>query len=69
MKYNFENPNKPNNDYSQDGQSVYIDKLLIKRSDGFYIGKRNAVVFLIFFHHYKPTKATIIGNVYFRFKR
>ena len=39
MKYNFENPNKPNNDYSQDGQSVYIDKLLIKRSDGFYIGK------------------------------
>ena len=39
MKYNFSNPNKPNSDYSQDGQSVYIDELLKKRTNGFYIGK------------------------------
>ena len=39
IKYNFANPNKPNSDYSQDGQSVYIDELLKKRTDGFYIGK------------------------------
>ena len=39
MKYNFEKPNKPNSDYSQDGQSIYIDELLKKRTEGFYIGK------------------------------
>ena len=32
IKYNFTNPNKPNSDYSQEGQSVYIDEILKKTS-------------------------------------
>ena len=35
--YNFQK-NRLSGDYSQEGQSLYIDELLKSRTDGFYIG-------------------------------
>ena len=37
-KYNFRVPDKKYGDYSQDGQSFYVDKLLKQRTNGFFIG-------------------------------
>ena len=37
-EYNFAKPKSPGVDYSQEGQSKYIDELLNQRTNGFYIG-------------------------------
>jgi len=41
QQYNFDIPNQPNQDYSQHKQSVFIDEILEKKTDGFYIGKHS----------------------------
>ncbi len=41
QQYNFDVPNQPNQDYSQHHQSVFIDEILEKKTDGFYIGNHS----------------------------
>ncbi len=47
-KYNFRVSNKKEGDYSQEGQSLYIDKPLNQRTNGFFVGMLKIDMLLYF---------------------